>query len=76
MWINIVCHAWNKPSHIVKYCRSKNNDLVKKGKSNEKGKEKADEIRDQDKKMWVKKEYSNMKNGSTLESDDGTSFDN
>lgn len=38
---NVVCRAYNKTSHIVKYCRSKKNAPVNKDKSDEKGKAKV-----------------------------------
>lgn len=56
---NVVCHACNKPGHIARYCKSKNAH-VDNNKSNEKGKAKVEEIRDQYKKMRVKKEDSNV----------------
>lgn len=52
-------HATNK-GNIARHCKIKNNGLVNKGETNEKCKSKVEEIRDQQKKMWVKKDDSNM----------------
>lgn len=72
---NVVCHTCNKLGHIARQCRRRN-PPVNKNILDEKGKEKVDEIKDQHKKMWVKKEDQNVQNGSTLESGDGTSCGN
>lgn len=73
---NVVCRACNKTNHIAKYCRSKNSAPVDKNKSNAKGKAKVDEIRDQHKKMWIKKDESKADGGSVLEFDVDASSDN
>lgn len=73
---NIVCRACNTISHIAKFYRRKISALVDKNKLDEKGKMRFDEIRDQHKKMWVKKEDSNVQNDSTPDSGVGTSFGN
>lgn len=76
---SVVCYVCNKFGHVAKFCRSKNmsnNGLVNKNQSDEKGKENVDEIKDQHKKMWVKKEDPNVVNVSTLDFGAGTSSDN
>lgn len=40
---NVTCYACNKARHIAKFCRSKNS-LVNNDGSNDKGKEKVNEI--------------------------------
>lgn len=75
---NVVCYACNKSDHIAKYCRSINvnrrgpEDKNKNVKVDEKGKLKVDEIKDQMKKICVKKSGDNAVNGSTLDSGTGT----
>lgn len=52
------------------------NALVDKNRLDEKGKAKVEEVREKHKKMWVKKEDSNVQNGSTLDFEVGTSSGN
>lgn len=73
---NVVCHACNKTDHIAKYYRRKNNALVNKDKSNDKGKAKVEEIIDKHEKMWVRKDESKVDNGSAPESGVGSSSRN
>lgn len=69
--INVVCYNCNKSGHIAIFCRSKN--VNRKGptnkkinvQTNDKGKVKVDEIKNQMKKTWVKMSDTNIGNWST-----------
>lgn len=63
---NVACHACNKIGHIAKYCRRKKSALVEKNKSDEKGKEKVEKLKDKHEKMWARKDESKEDNGLNL----------
>lgn len=63
---NVICYACNKIGHIAKYYRSKV-PLVSNDKSNKKGKQKFEDIKQQHEKKWIRKSEEKPPNPNNVE---------